>query len=885
MKATLYFTLILLTWTMLAFLPNSLSAEVERPIVRVIYFIPNDLKPQPGINERIDAQVKRVQTLFADLMEAHGFGRKTFVFEEKAGKVVVHHRQGTRNERHYRNDYSYAVWNEFPIASDPKKDYYLVFLAIDTKSEDSSVCGLGYGFSGLTYKGGLIAASRGCGFGEWAINAISHELAHGFGLVHDNRSDSIAQRRYISVIDEMSASYCAAAWFDNHPVFNEGTIQRNNNTKVRMLEPELASSPNTIRLRFEITDPDGIQIVKLISPHSSGDYKLRDCKELNNATDTTVEFITNQLPPYTNSIILRMLDGSGNYIERIFTLTDPLPFAQRGVISHQVVFSELMFESGAGVSGLPRWIEVYNNSNSTVNLRGWKLEWKWLEYLFSDASVTVTSLLDATATFDEAFHIPPKQARLIVTALGRYPPGANFFDDSFYQLSSLQSEGSGQDDIANRFISRGGFSLELTDPENELVDHIGTLKANKQTWELPECLIDDVRSSLIRLFDNGVPRSGIEKDAWYRAYDAKRLVSDFYYGSPSDLGTPWYRLGKTILVDLSQFSATPTNPTQPDLSTYKVFFSEFMFEVSGEEAALPQWFEVYNNGNAAVNLRGWKLQWKNPLPSLIEETATFDVDFRIPPQQSRLIVIALGRYSGVNLSKDAVYQLSGSLKSIISLFPFKDRTLGGFSLKLINPDDEVMDEIGTLSGDKKTWHLPECLVEGYRSSLIRRFDKNVPRSGLLRRGWFPAHKGKRLVAGIYYGSSRDFSTPGYRRGKPLPVELSRFSAKFVKDEVIINWTTESELDNAGFNIYRSTSQTKDFQRINSKLIQGAGTSGERNTYQFIDKSAKPNVAYYYRIEDVDFSGMRGILKTYQLRGVFAPAGKHISTWGTLKNNR
>ena len=78
-------------------------------------------------------------------------------------------------------------------------------------------------------------------------------------------------------------------------------------------------------------------------------------------------------------------------------------------------------------------------------------------------------------------------------------------------------------------------------------------------------------------------------------------------------------------------------------------------------------------------------------------------------------------------------------------------------------------------------------------------------------------------------SVSDLGTPGYRRGKPLPVELSQFSAKFVKNEVIINWTTESELDNAGFNIYRSTSQTQNFQRINTKLIQGAGTTGERNT--------------------------------------------------------
>ncbi len=103
--------------------------------------------------------------------------------------------------------------------------------------------------------------------------------------------------------------------------------------------------------------------------------------------------------------------------------------------------------------------------------------------------------------------------------------------------------------------------------------------------------------------------------------------------------------------------------------------------------------------------------------------------------------------------------------------------------------------------------------------------------------------------------------------------------------MIISWTTESELDNAGFNIYRSISPTKNFQRINTKLIQGAGTTGERNTYQFIDKTANPDVAYYYRIEDVDFSGTRGILTTYRLRGVITPTGKHTTTWGTLKDVR
>ena len=343
--------------------------------------------------------------------------------------------------------------------------------------------------------------------------------------------------------------------------------------------------------------------------------------------------------------------------------------------------------------------------------------------------------------------------------------------------------------------------------------------------------------------------------------------------------------------------SNPTNPTQsteptePDLSTHKVFFSEFMFEAGGGETPLPQWIEVYNGSDSTVNLNGWKLQWNSLQPTPVEVTTTLDADFHIPAQQARLIVTALGRYSGSNLSNTTVYQLrSEKIAEGLIIEDIQDIT-GGFSLKLMNPADELIDHIGTLSGDKKTWELPETLIEGVRSSLIRRFDEvvplsgvGVPRSGIKRRGWIRAIDTKRLIVGLYYGSPHDLGTPGYRRGKPLPVELSQFSAKFVKDEVVINWTTESELDNAGFNIYRSTSRTKDFQRINTKLIQGAGTTGQRNTYQYIDKTAKLNVVYYYRLEDIDLAGTRGIFTTYRLRGVITPTGKLISTWGTLKDD-
>ena len=334
----------------------------------------------------------------------------------------------------------------------------------------------------------------------------------------------------------------------------------------------------------------------------------------------------------------------------------------------------------------------------------------------------------------------------------------------------------------------------------------------------------------------------------------------------------------------------PTEPTLSDQTTYKVVFSEFMFESAGGENGLPRWIEVYNNSTSEINLRGWELHWKRLQPSPLEVTTTFKEDFTIPVQQSRLIVTSLGRHSGgAKLSDDVVYQLHLLHAEELAQNDIENSnhliTRDGFSLKLINPKDVLIDHIGTLKDDEQTWQLPECLVDGVRTSLIRRFDKDVPRSGTERRGWRRAFDAKRLVAGIYYGHQHDLGTPAYRRGKPLPVELSQFSARFVKDEVVINWTTESELNNAGFNVLRSTSRTKNFRPINTKLIKGAGTTGEQNTYQFIDKTAKPNVAYYYRIEDIDFSGTREVLTTYQLRGIIAPTSKRITTWRTLKDKR
>jgi len=88
----------------------------------------------------------------------------------------------------------------------------------------------------------------------------------------------------------------------------------------------------------------------------------------------------------------------------------------------------------------------------------------------------------------------------------------------------------------------------------------------------------------------------------------------------------------------------------------------------------------------------------------------------------------------------------------------------------------------------------------------------------------------------------------------LPVQLVSFSADFDKNNIVLKWTTESEINNLGFNIYRSESEEGPFQKINGELIKGAGNSTTHYDYSYVDNRVEENTTYYYKIEDVDIHG-------------------------------
>ncbi len=135
----------------------------------------------------------------------------------------------------------------------------------------------------------------------------------------------------------------------------------------------------------------------------------------------------------------------------------------------------------------------------------------------------------------------------------------------------------------------------------------------------------------------------------------------------------------------------------------------------------------------------------------------------------------------------------------------------------------------------------------------------------------------------YYGAATDKGTPGHTANTPLPVELSFFRPTLENGKVTIQWTTESELDNAGFNILRSETRNGEFTQVNEQMIQGKGTTAQRSTYKWVDTTAKPGAVYYYQIEDVSFAGEHTKLATTKLKGLISAKGKLTTSWGDIKN--
>jgi len=80
-----------------------------------------------------------------------------------------------------------------------------------------------------------------------------------------------------------------------------------------------------------------------------------------------------------------------------------------------------------------------------------------------------------------------------------------------------------------------------------------------------------------------------------------------------------------------------------------------------------------------------------------------------------------------------------------------------------------------------------------------------------------------------------------------------------KDEAPKNslkWTTASEVENFGFDIFRSESEEGPFEKRTDDPLPGAGTTDEPQSYLWEDFDIEKGKDYYYYIESISMAGVR-----------------------------
>ena len=322
-----------------------------------------------------------------------------------------------------------------------------------------------------------------------------------------------------------------------------------------------------------------------------------------------------------------------------------------------------------------------------------------------------------------------------------------------------------------------------------------------------------------------------------------------------------------------------------------VTISEIMANSGG--GRLPQWIELRNmSATQGVNLDAWKLRVENVSGDDVDSRRDVTIDlpngYRIPPNQTIVIATRRAGRSDNQLTDQRYMTLwdDDDARSALEVenSRFVMLSMKGFTLKLFEKDQNV----STATPVDMVMVPEEQLVEAVigtnreRISLVRAYSTGIP--GNL----FSAQYSEQVVSiptPVYYGSASDIGTPGWYPGGALPVSLSSFRPERDKatGEIVVRWVTQSELNNAGFNILRSETKNGDFTVVNVKgIIPGHGTTSEKHVYAWTDTTAKPNVVYYYQIEDVSLDGERTTLATTHLRGNVNAAGKLTTTWGDLK---
>ena len=336
---------VLRVWDIANYLPK--KQETTQNIVAPIYFLPTNRLPQTDIPEKIDRILRDLQTFFADEIQRHGFGRKTFDFEKNSdGSAKVYLFEGKTTDEYYDRYTSSKVLNEIKQHFELSNNCYFIIVDKSIKKEsvknkftasDMENIRKGIQDTTLSIRDHVFRRQGGDIVVRTPLNGYSkHTLAakfgDAFGLNRDYRHPS-----YLMSYGRQSKhlSKSSAAWLSRSRFFNPETTFFDEKTVIE------TRSSSKRKARFKVEDADGIyQVRLLVKPinenHPPGFqmkidpaenqtaweksyrgkyYTLHDALTLQGEKKATVEL---DYPKFVNNLIeLHVIDGHGNRVDVI----------------------------------------------------------------------------------------------------------------------------------------------------------------------------------------------------------------------------------------------------------------------------------------------------------------------------------------------------------------------------------------------------------------------------------------------------------------------------------------------------------------------------------------------------------------------------------------
>ena len=253
----------------------------EPRTVRMIYFLPKGKSYSQEVVDGMKAVIGRVQTFYAEQMEAHGYGNLTFRFETDAqGEPIVHRVDG----KHPSSYYTERPIDEISETFDLHRNVYFIIA-----ENDLEWAGSGERFG---KNGGYALLDEGSATTTRYPATTAHELGHAFGLHHDFRDDRyIMSYGYGDSDDRLSAS--AAEFLSVHPYFNPAIpIREGPPPSVELMSSQkYPAGSKSVSVRLQVRDPTGIHQVCLQTKAFIGlANEVTACRSVLGKKDAVVEF-------------------------------------------------------------------------------------------------------------------------------------------------------------------------------------------------------------------------------------------------------------------------------------------------------------------------------------------------------------------------------------------------------------------------------------------------------------------------------------------------------------------------------------------------------------------------------------------------------------------